>query len=108
MTRRTISRIWVRAQEICGNPDIHQFALCQPARPPEKEDVSTTQEMERTMMEFAKLVHISPLFKRRTIIRKLGHALGMRESCFGIVCHDGKGMGTTMACEVDNDVDLPY
>ena len=60
MTRITISRIWARAQEIFQNPDIHQFALCQPARPPpEKGDVWTTQEMERTMMEFATLVHIS-------------------------------------------------
>ena len=61
------------------------------------------------MMEFANLVHISPLFNKRRTTRKLAHALGMRKSCFGIVwCHDGRGMGATMACEVDNDVNLPY
>ena len=82
----------------------HSSVLCQP---PEKEEVWVTQEMEQTMIKFAKLLHTIPPFKRRTT-RKLTHALGMPKSCFGIVCHDGRGMRTMMACEVDNDINLPY
>ena len=102
-----MSRVWARALDIFHNPDIHQFALCQPA-PGKRRCVDDSRNGANHDEIREAGTHIFPLFKRRTI-RKRAHVLGMRKSClFGIVCHDGRGMRTTMACEVDNDVNLPY
>ena len=54
VTRRTISRIWARAQEQFQNPDIRQFH----ASPQKRRSVDNTGN--ETMIKFVKLLHLSP------------------------------------------------
>ena len=101
VTQQTISRIWARAQEILR---IQTFVSFVPA-PGKRRSVDESRN-GTNHDEIVKLFSHHTPFKRRTI-RKLAHALIMLKSCFGIVCHDGRGIRMTMACEVDNDVNLP-
>ena len=70
VNRRTIRRIWERAQENFQNPDIRQFR----ASPRKKKKCGRHKKWNHD--EICKVVTLIPLFKRRTI-RDLAHALGI-------------------------------
>jgi hypothetical protein len=73
VTRRTISRIWARAQEFFQNPDIRQFC----ASPLKKKKCGRHKKWNHD--EICEAVTLIPLFKRRTI-RDLAHTLGIAKS----------------------------
>ena len=107
VTRRTISRVWARALDIFHNPDIHQFALCQlPTSPRKKKMYGRLKKWSEPWWNSRSWYTSSPSLREGPS----GSLLMLLEcgNLFGIVCHDGRGMRTTMACEVDNDVNLPY